>query len=79
MGLRLLNSTERSKLLELANRSHRPEAIIKLSKEIAVETRAAEIDTSNTGVINNARVQKIVRMRLRLDDLYADWARGKIE
>ena len=78
MSLRLLNSEEMSKLLELANKSHRPEVIIELSKEIAVEMRAAEKYALDTGVIAPARVQKIVDMKLHLDDLYIDWTRGKI-
>ncbi|MBU2580010.1 hypothetical protein KKF19_03605 [Patescibacteria group bacterium] len=52
-----------------------PKEIIDLKEEIAKEICAAKLDASVVGVINKARVQKIVEMECRLNDLYRDWAK----
>ncbi len=66
------------KALELAKSQYRPKAIIDLKNEIEGETRAAELALSVENVIGKARIEKIVRMKLQLDALYAAWAEGKI-
>jgi hypothetical protein len=67
------------RLLELAQSSYRPKAIVDLKEEIEGEIRAAELAQSMTGIVDEERIRRIVAMKLRLDGLYTDWAEGKIE
>jgi hypothetical protein len=67
------------RMIELAQNPYRPPQIVKLREEIEGETRAAEVASSISGVIDMARVQKIVGMKLELDRLCCLWAEGEIE
>lgn len=78
MTKRFLSREAALHALELAKSSYRPKEIVELKEEIDAETRVAELNASVTGNIDLARVLKIVKMKLRLDALYADWAEGKI-
>lgn len=57
---------------------YRPKAIIDLNEEIERETLALKVSFSTTGTINQKRFSALVRMKLQLDDLYLDWAKGRI-
>jgi hypothetical protein len=62
----------------LAQSAYRPKPIVELQAEIEGEIRAAEVNHSVTGVVDQARVDKILGMRLRLDYLCSDWIAGRI-
>lgn len=68
-----------SEMLEKAEKSYRPKSIIELREEIEGEIRVAELHASITGIIDQERVRKIVRMKLDLDGMCADFAVGKLE
>jgi hypothetical protein len=76
--MKFLEPKNALRLLELAGQSHRPLQIIELQEKIEGEMRAAGLLLSATGIIDQARVQKIVAMKLDLDGLFIDWAEGKI-
>lgn len=79
MTMRILSPEAAMRMMELAENQYRPTQIVALKAEIEGETRAAELNASVTGMIDHARVQKIVTMKLKLDYLYGAWAEGKIE
>ncbi len=66
------------KLIELARNPYRPPQILELKKKIETETRVAELKASATGHIDEEVVQRIVEMKLELDNLSALWAEGNL-
>ena len=79
MSHQFLSPEAARRALELAGKPYRPKEIRELKDQIEKETRVAELKCSATGVIDPDAVQKIVGMKLELDNLYADWAEGKID
>jgi len=79
MARRFLSHEAAQRALELADKSYRPKEIRELKDQIEKETHVAELKCSATGTIDPDAVQKIVGMKLELDNLYADWAEGKID
>lgn len=73
-----LNSNAGMKLMELSQSSYRPKEIVELKQKIESETRAAEVNASITGTIDNERIRAIVSMKFELDSLYCRWAEGEI-
>ena len=55
-----------------------PLVITELKQKIEDETRLAEQHTERTGQIDHDHIDGIVELKLNLDDLFADWAEGKI-
>ena len=78
MTMKFLDPKAASNLLSIANSSYRPKEIVNLKDEIEGEIRAAELNTSVTGVIDLDRLSKVVQMKLKLDSLCIDWANGKL-
>ena len=78
MNLNFLSPEAASNFSELAKSSYRPKKIVDLKEKIKEETRAAKLNASTTGSLNPNHVQKIVKMKLELKGLYADWAKGKL-
>lgn len=79
MAVKFLSPEASTRMLKLAESTYRPKVILELKEEIEGETRAAELNASITGSIDLDRVQGIVKMKLRLDRLYTDWAEGRLE
>ena len=76
---RILNKEVALRALELAKHEYRPAQILELKEQIEAETRVAQLKANTTGTPDPEDVKKIVRMKIELDNLYADWAEGKIE
>lgn len=66
------------RLSELARNPYRPEEIVELKERIDGEIRAAELNFSVTGVIDENRVQEIVLLKRQLDALYGAWVEGEL-
>ena len=79
MPLHFLSTEATLKAFELAQGSYRPRQILELKAQIENETRALEVRVSAGGTVESAETAKIVQMKLRLDNLYALWAEGKLE
>ncbi len=65
------------KIQELREKPLHPD-IVRLTEDIEAETTALELAciSNESKVLLSARVSKIEHMKLRLVDLYADWALG---
>ncbi|MBX4205519.1 MAG: hypothetical protein KW788_05080 [Candidatus Doudnabacteria bacterium] len=61
-----------------ANNVPPPWQIRQLKEQIDDAIRSAELNGSVTGAIDMKMVHTIVQMKIRLDNLYADWAEGKL-
>lgn len=79
MAHRFLSPEAARRMCELGNKPYRPKEIRELQEQIEAETRVAELKHSATGVVNPKAIQKIVQMKVDLDNLYGDWAEGKID
>lgn len=80
MAEKSLNPDVAWRLLELGEKPYRPPQILKLRDEIEAETRAAELMAPFLNDLElEARVKKIVGMKLELDHLYCQWAKGEIK
>jgi hypothetical protein len=69
-----LNIGDMSKIMRMKESSFRPPEIVNLKKEIEGAIRVAELHASITGKIDREEIKKIVIMRLKLDQLYGEWA-----
>jgi hypothetical protein len=63
--------------MELA-RGPIPLHIVAFKQEIEGEIKAAELAVSITGVIDEARIIKLVQMKRRLDALYEEWTMQRL-
>ena len=75
--MRFLSPEAVSRALELAKKPYRPPQIVKLKEDIEAKTRVLELKAS-TGPVDPSEINEIVRMKLDLDRLYAQWAEGEI-
>lgn len=78
MSTRFLSPKAAFQLIELAEKSYRPPEILALKEEIEAKTRVAELKVVSTGRVDETEINEIVRLKLKLDDLYGDWAKGKL-
>ena len=77
--MKFLSSKAVARALELTKSLYRPPQIVKLKEEIEAKTKALELKLSVSGQVSQEEINKIVRMKLQLDSLYAQWAEGGIE
>lgn len=75
----VLNQAALMRAFELAKSSYRPKEILDLEAEIGAEIRVLEVRESAGQPIRREDVSKVVRMKLRRDQLYADWVGGRLE
>ena len=76
--MKMLSPEAVRRALELASKPYRPPQIVKLKEDIEARTRLLELKAS-IGPIDQTDIDEIVRMKLQLDSLYAQWAEGQIE
>ena len=77
MPIIVLSSEEVERALKFIDRPQElPEKILRLRSEILEETEKAERKSKERGFIDNGDVNRIVAMKLRLDDLYLQIAQG---
>jgi hypothetical protein len=78
MEIAPLTQGDVSRVAELLKKGTLPEAIVKLKEEISAATAALASRRVNTGeMAGREAIQRIVNMRQRLDELYAQLARGE--
>lgn len=78
MSFRVLSPEATMRALKLGSKAYRPPEIIALKEKIDAETRAAELATSITGIVDESKIHEIVRLKLELDNLYARWVEEKV-
>lgn len=55
-----------------------PQEITSLKERIKHETKVAELRSSVTGAVDMQHLREIVGMKLKLDQLYAQWAESQL-
>lgn len=76
--MKILSPEAVKRALELASKPYKPSQIVKLKEDIEAKTRVLELRAS-TGPVDESEIDEIVRMKLKLDSLYAQWAEGEIQ
>ena len=77
--MKFISPRANQRMIDLARNPYRPSQILKLKEEIEAKTKALELKSSVSGQINQSETDEIVRMKLQLDRLYAQWVEGEIE
>jgi len=72
---RRLTSKEEERMKELTGKPYPPQ-IIKLNERIKLEEGATNLSAAATGIIDEASVNKIVKMKIRRSKLYEAWIMG---
>ncbi len=78
MTMRFLSPEAVENGIRLAKNPYRPKQILELKAQIETETKIAELQAS-VGPTPEGLLHNIVSMKLQLDNLYGEWAEGKIE
>jgi hypothetical protein len=78
MNARVMSPDEFLRLVGLQLGNYRPKEIVDLRAQIDIEISALALDAVMNGFVDREWAEAIVRMKLRLDGLYLDWAEGRI-
>ena len=76
--MKFMDPSHVTRMMELAHGSYRPKLILDLKRQIEGAKRAAELQATVSGKVDEDRVRYIVGLMLELDGLYAAWAEGRI-
>ena len=77
--MKFLSPRTNKRMLDLVGNPYRPPQILKLKEDIEAKTKALELKSSVSGQVNQSEINEIIRMKLQLDRLYAQWVEGEIE
>lgn len=78
MAIIILTPEEVQRALKLAESDYRPDQIRTLRAKIYAEEEKLVARAQKTGKIDELHARDIVTMKLELDGLYTDWAKGHI-
>jgi len=76
--MRTLSQEAAGRMMDFEKSSYRPQEIIDLEEQIKMKVREARKDAMRNRVINKKYIKEITNMNSHLDNLYMDWAEGKI-
>lgn len=77
---RFLNQQEVSRMFQLMQENRpKPKAITDQKTKIEGATRALEFKLANGGIVTQADIYEVVRMKVELDGLYEAWIKGWLD
>lgn len=76
--MRTLSQKATKRIMDFEGKDYRPKEIVDLEKKIVIRTKKAQIDAIKKQRIDKDKVKEIIKMNLRLNNLYMDWAEEKL-